>query len=164
SLAGLAMLLVLLVERSRWGLALKAIRDAEGAASAIGISVAGVKLAIFVVSAAIAAAVGITSAIWLGTFDTTSAFDLAITFQVIVMVFLGGRGTIWGPVIGVFLVFTLNEFIGVEFAEISTIISGVIVVAIVLLQPDGLIEVLRRGPSALSPRVILGNFRRYKID
>ncbi|MCW5749601.1 MAG: branched-chain amino acid ABC transporter permease [Alphaproteobacteria bacterium] len=163
-LAGMAMLLVALVERSRWGLALKAIRDAEGAASAIGIPVAGVKLAIFVLSAAIAAAVGITSSIWLGTFDTTSAFDLAVTFQVIVMVFLGGRGTVWGPVIGVFLVFTLNEFIGVEFAEISTIISGVIVVAIVLLQPDGLIEVMRRGPVALSPRVILGNFRRYKVD
>lgn len=163
-LAALAMLLVAVVERSRWGLALKAIRDAEGAASAIGIPVAGVKLAIFVVSAAIAAAVGITSSIWLGTFDTTSAFDLAVTFQVIVMVFLGGRGTLWGPVIGVFLVFMLNEFIGVEFAEISTIISGVIVVAIVLLQPDGLIEVMRRGPAAFSPRVILGNFRRYKVD
>lgn len=163
TLAGLSMAIVWLFERSRWGLALKAIRDAEGAAAAIGISVAGVKLGIFVVSAALAAMVGVTSAAWLGTVDTTSAFDITLTFQVIVMVFLGGRGTLWGPVIGVVLVFLLNEFIGVEFAEISTIISGLIVVVIVLLQPDGLVEAFRRGPRAFSPRVMAANLRRYKV-
>lgn len=162
-LAGLSMAIVALVERSRWGLALKAIRDAEGAAAAIGISVAGVKLGIFVVSAALAAMVGITSVAWLGTVDTTSAFDITLTFQVIVMVFLGGRGTLWGPVIGVALVFLLNEFIGVEFAEISTIISGLIVIVIVLLQPDGLVQAFRRGPRAFSPRVMAANLRRYKV-
>lgn len=162
-LAGLSMLMVVLLERSRWGLALKAIRGSEGAAAAIGIAVARLKLVVFTVSAALASAVGVTSAAWLGTVDTNSVFDITMTFMIIVMVFLGGRGTIWGPVIGVALVFLLNEFIGVEFSEISLIISGLIVVLIVLLQPDGLVELFRRGPSALSPRVIAANLHRYKV-
>lgn len=163
ALAVLSVLVVLLFERSRWGYALKAIRDAEPAAGAIGIPVARVKLWVFAISAGLAAAVGVTWAAWLGTVDASSAFDITLTFEVIVMVFLGGRGTIWGPIIGVVLVFSLNELIGVEFAEISTIISGVIVVAIVLLQPDGLIELFRQGPKALSPRVISRNLRRYQV-
>lgn len=162
-LAGLSILVVLLFERSRWGYALKAIRDAEPAAGAIGIPVARVKLWVFAISAGLAAAVGVTWAAWLGTVDAASAFDITLTFEVIVMVFLGGRGTLWGPIIGVFLVFSLNESIGVEFAELSTVISGVIVVAIVLLQPDGLIELFRRGPKALSLRVISRNLRRYQV-
>lgn len=162
-LAGLSILIVMLFEQSRWGYALKAIRDAEPAAAAVGISVTGVKLAIFVVSAALAAAVGVTWAAWLGTVDTASAFDITLTFEIIVMVFLGGRGTVWGPIIGVVLVFSLNELIGVEFAEISTIISGLIVVAIILLQPDGLVELFRQGPKALSLRVISRNLHRYKV-
>ncbi|MEX0758922.1 MAG: branched-chain amino acid ABC transporter permease [Tistlia sp.] len=162
-LAGVAMLIVMLFERSRWGLALKAIRDAEPAAAAIGISVAGVKLGIFVVSAALAATAGAVWAAWLGTVDTTSAFDITLTFEIIVMVFLGGRGTTWGPIIGVLIVFSLNEMIGVEFAELSTIISGLIVVVVVLLQPDGLIELFRQGPRALSLRVISANLRRYQV-
>lgn len=162
-LAGFAMLVVWLFERSKWGLALKAIRDADAAAAAIGISVAGIKLAIFVISAAIAAMVGVASAAWLGTVDATAAFDVTITFQVIVMVFLGGRGTLLGPVIGVVLVFSLNEIIGIEFAEISTIVAGLIVVATVMLLPDGLVEIFRKGPRAVSPAAIRANLNRYKV-
>ncbi|MBB3066997.1 branched-chain amino acid ABC transporter permease [Limibacillus halophilus] len=163
TLAGFTMLIVWLLQRSKWGLALKAIRDADTAAAAIGISVARIKLTIFVISAAIAAMVGVASAAWLGIVDATAAFDVTITFQVIVMVFLGGRGTLLGPVIGVVLVFSLNEIIGIEFAEISTIVAGVIVVAIVLLLPDGLVEIFRKGPRVLSLSTIRKNLYRYKV-
>ncbi|MEQ8441342.1 MAG: branched-chain amino acid ABC transporter permease [Alphaproteobacteria bacterium] len=163
ALAGFSILVVWFIERSKWGFALRAIRDAEGAAACVGISVAGVKLAIFVISAAIAGMVGVASAAWLGIVDATSAFDVTTTFQVIVMVFLGGRGTLLGPIIGVVVVFSLNELIGIELAEISTIIAGLIVVATVLLLPDGLVEVYRKGPSAISIASIRQNLIRYKV-
>lgn len=162
-LAGLSMLVVWCFERSRWGLALRALRDNEKAAAALGIATARVKTVVFMLSGALAAAVGVVWAFWIGTVEANEAYNLAFTFEVIVMVFLGGRGTLWGPVFGVAVILTLNEFIGVDFAEVSLIVLGVIIMLVVLFQPDGLSRIFRDGPKAFAPKTLAANFRRYRV-
>lgn len=163
-LAVASMIAVVWLERTRWGYALRALRDNEGAAGALGVDATRLKIYVFLISAIFASLIGTVWAYWLGSVETNEAFNLFLTFEVIVMVFLGGKGTLWGPPIGVVLVLLLNEFIGVEFAEITQIISGVIVVLIVLFQPDGVIALQREGWRAFSPQRLLQNLRRYKVN
>ena len=118
---------------------------------------------IFMLSAGIASLIGTAWAFWLGTVETNEAYNLLITFEIIVMVFLGGRGTLWGPVIGVVLILMLNESIGIELAELTQIVSGMIVILIVLFQPDGLIRIATDGLAAFAPRRLAANFRRYRV-
>jgi branched-chain amino acid transport system permease protein len=157
------MIAVLCVERTRWGFALRAMRDNEVAANALGVGTTRLKVLVFVASALMASLIGTAWAFWLGTVETNEAYNLLITFEVIVMVFLGGRGTLWGPPVGVVLVLLLNEFIGIEFAELTQIVSGLIVVLIVMFQPDGLIAIQRDGLAAFSGRRLLQNLRRYRV-
>lgn len=160
--ATLAIGLVIGLERSRWGYALRALRDSQTAAESLGVATTRVKLGVFVVSAGVTSLVGTTWAIWLGTAETNTAFDVLLTFEVIVMVFLGGRGSLWGPVAGVAIVLLINELIGTELPELTQVVAGAIVVAIVLFQPDGLITVLRDGPRAFAPRRLWANLARYR--
>ena len=162
-LAAAAMLAIFSLERSKWGLALRAIRDNQRAASALGVAATRLKIAVVLASAALASLVGAAWAFWIGTVETNEAFSLTLTFEIIVMVFLGGRGTLWGPLLGVLVVLFINETIGVELAEITQVVSGVIVVLVVLLQPDGLIQIVRRGPRAFAPKTLAANLRRYRV-
>ena len=162
-LAAVAMLTVFYLERSRWGYALRSVRDSERAANALGINAARQKLMIFLISAAMSAVVGGVWAFWLGIVETNDAFSWAFTFDVIVMVFLGGRGTLWGPVAGVCLVLAVNEWIGVGFPELHLVISGVLVTIVVLFQPDGLVRLGTGGWRAISPSQLKANLLRYKV-
>lgn len=165
-MAAIAILFVvttIFFEHSRWGLALRAMRDSERAASALGIAATRLKIGIFALSAVMTGLVGIAWASWLGSVETNEAYSLNFTFEVIVMVLLGGRGTVWGPSLGVAIIMLVNEFFGAEFAEISLIISGGIVIIIVLFQPDGLIKVFREGWRTLSPAQMRANLRRYRV-
>jgi branched-chain amino acid transport system permease protein len=163
SLAALFTLIVLVFEHSRWGLALRAMRDSERAASALGIASTRVKIWVFLLSAGLTALVGAAWACWLGTVETNEAYSLNFSFEIIVMVLLGGRGTVWGPLLGVIVVMLFNEGVGVEFAEVNLMISGGIVIAIVLFQPDGLARIFRDGWRAVSPAEVRANLRRYRI-
>jgi branched-chain amino acid transport system permease protein len=155
--------LVLGVDPSRWGYALRAIRDDQKAAEALGIDASRVRLAVFSVSAVMTSIVGTAWAFSLGVVDTNEAFSLTIVFEVIVMVFLGGTGTVWGPILGVAVIQLLNEYLGVEFAEYTLMTSGLIVVAIVLFLPDGLVRVFLEGPRTLRAASLRANLRRFAL-
>lgn len=163
AMAAIAMLIVYYLERSRWGYALRSVRDSERAASALGIDSAREKFLIFLISAGLAAAIGGIWAFWLGIVETNDAFSWIVAFDVIVMVFLGGRGTLWGPVAGVALVLAVNEWIGVGFPELHLVISGAMVTLVVLFQPDGLIKLGEGGWRAISPARLKANLVRYKV-
>lgn len=162
-LAALATAFVLAIDRSRWGAALRAFRDDRNAALAVGVPTTRLLIVIFLISAALASLTGSVWALWLGVIEANEAFALKLTFQVVVMVFLGGKSSVWGPAIGVIAILLLDEIIGVEFAEYTFIVSGLIVVAIVLFLPDGLIRLLREGPGAVSLTALKANYRRYRV-
>jgi branched-chain amino acid transport system permease protein len=164
AMAMLSMIAVYVVDRGRWGYALRAFRDNREAAGALGVPSTRVLTVIFLISAALTALTGSIWAAWLGVVDANEAFGLKLAFEIVVMVYLGGKGTVWGPVIGVFALLLLDELIGVEFAEFTLVSSGLIVMLVILFLPDGLIRLLQDGPRALSTANLKANLTRYRIS
>lgn len=163
AVAAFSMAIVIYVDRSKWGLALRAFRDNRDAASSLGIPAARLLLVMFMISAAITSIVGSIWAAWIGVVEASDAFGLKLTFEIVVMVFLGGKGTVFGPVIGAAAVLMLEELVGIEFAEFTLVSSGLIVILVILFLPDGLIRLLQDGPHALSWPTLKSNFQRYQV-
>lgn len=162
-LAGSAIAFTIALERSRWGMALVAFRDNRAAAEALGVPAIKLLVVIFMISAAFTALAGSAWAAWIGVVDPNEAFGLKLAFQVLVMVYLGGKSTVWGPTLGVVIVLLLEEVLGVDFPEFTLVVSGLIVVAVVLFLPDGLIRLFRDGPAAMSWSALKANFERYRV-
>jgi branched-chain amino acid transport system permease protein len=128
-----------LVARSRFGVALRAIRQQEMTANSIGINAAYYKALALALSGFFAGLAG-ALAIWSITYiDPTSAFDLNITVTSISMAMLGGLGTVAGPVIGGTILYELTDYLGRQYPYIHLMILGVIIIAVVLVVPDGLL-------------------------
>jgi branched-chain amino acid transport system permease protein len=128
-----------LIARSRFGVALRAIRQQEATANSIGINAAYYKALALALSGFFAGLAG-ALAIWSITYiDPTSAFDLNITVTSISMAMLGGLGTVVGPVIGGTILYELTDYLGRQYPYIHLMILGVIIIAVVLVVPDGLL-------------------------
>jgi branched-chain amino acid transport system permease protein len=132
------------IDRSAFGRRLKAIRDDEFAAEAIGINTQREKLKSFVMSAIPPGLCGALYAWYLGYINPEEAFSLRTNVSMIVMVLLGGAGTVFGPVIGAVLVFMVSELLWARFPEVHQLAFGVALMALVLFAPNGLIGWLRR--------------------
>ncbi|MGH9197157.1 MAG: branched-chain amino acid ABC transporter permease, partial [Acidimicrobiia bacterium] len=100
---------VYLIITSRFGLRLMTIREDELAAEAMGIDTARYKLYAFLLSAFVPGVVGGLFARDQGYIEPLSVFPLLTTITMIVMALFGGKGTIWGPVLGAVTLFVLQE-------------------------------------------------------
>lgn len=145
----LALLTVLLswwVRRSKLGAGLLAIREDEDKAAAIGIRTPVYKMVGF---AASALPIGIAGGIWvayLAFADPASMFNIVMSVQIVLAGVLGGRGTIWGPVLGAFVVEPLNEFTSATYGNITglrQLVFGVLLVIVVLVLPKGVIPTIQ---------------------
>ena len=125
-----------LIVSSRIGRAMVAARDNEPLATAAGIDVFGLRLFAFAVSGALAGFAGACYAHYL-TFIDPGVFGFSFSEALLIMVILGGSGTLWGPVAGA-LVFTgLPELLRVA-PEIRSLIYGLLLFVIVLYMPRGM--------------------------
>jgi ABC-type branched-subunit amino acid transport system ATPase component/ABC-type branched-subunit amino acid transport system permease subunit len=147
-----------LVENSRFGLALLAIRQNELAAEAAGINALLWKMRALVVSGMIAAAAGGFYACVLLVVTPDSVFGLLVSAQAVVVTLFGGVAAIWGPVIGAAILVPLAESLNVELGNIlpgiQGVVYGVAIIAIMLAAPDGLFWTIRDRfftPKAASP-------------
>ncbi|MDA4128178.1 MAG: branched-chain amino acid ABC transporter permease [Thaumarchaeota archaeon] len=132
------------ISKSKFGIALQAIRQQEVTANSIGINAAYYKSLALVFSGFFAGLAG-ALAIWQITFiDPPSAFNVTITVTSISMAMLGGLGTVIGPVIGGALLYELTDLLGLSYPFIHLIILGVIIVGVVLVIPDGILGASRR--------------------
>jgi branched-chain amino acid transport system permease protein len=129
---------------SRFGLRLMTIREDEVAAEAMGIDTFRYKLYAFLLSAAAPGIVGGLAARDQGYIEPMSVFPLVTTITMIVMVLFGGKGTIWGPVLGAVLLFTFQEIVWARFIYLHQLFFGGIIVAVVLLMPRGILGVLQQ--------------------
>jgi branched-chain amino acid transport system permease protein len=163
AMAVIAMGFAIGLDRSRWGAALRAFRDDRTAAAALGVPSTKLLVTVFLISAGLTSLTGSVWAAWLGVVEANEAFGLKLTFQIVVMVFLGGKSTVWGPAMGAAIILLLDELIGVEFPEYTFIVAGLIVVTIVLFLPDGLIRLFHEGPRAISWSALKANYRRYTV-
>jgi branched-chain amino acid transport system permease protein len=130
-----------LIRRSRFGLQLFAIRDDEERARGLGVRVARVKLTAFAVSAIPVGMVGGIYAYFLGQIFPQFAFDPLFDLSVALMAFVGGLGTVWGPLLGALVLESLQQYFTVESgaSQVYLIIYGGLFLAVVLLLPRGII-------------------------
>ena len=145
---GLAAVIVTVVTyliiTSRFGLRLMTIREDEIAAEAMGIDTSRYKLYAFLLSAFIPGVVGGLHARDQGYIEPLSVFPLLTTITMIVMALFGGKGTVWGPVLGAVLLFVFQELVWAQFLYLHQILFGAIIVFVVLLMPRGILGVLQQ--------------------
>ena len=141
------VVVTLIIENSRFGLALLAIRQNELAAEAAGINARLWKMRALVVSGMMAAAAGGFYARVLVVVTPDSVFGLLVSAQAVVVTLFGGVAAVWGPVIGaailVPLAETLQAELGTYLPGIQGVVYGLAIIAIMLLSPDGLFWTIR---------------------
>lgn len=129
---------VYLLLRSRWGLALQAIRDGELAAETSGVSVARAKRLLYVVACAGAAMIGVLIFISKLRISPQAAFSLNDwTAFVIFITVIGGIGRIEGPIIGTIVFFLLRETLS-DLGAVYLIVLGCVAVGVMLFAPKGI--------------------------
>ena len=137
-------LLIRRIVHSPFGQVLKAIRANEPRAVSLGYKVDRYKLAAFVLSASLAGLAGSLKALVLG-FVTLSDVSQGNSGEVILMTLLGGSGTFLGPVIGAFLVVTLQEYLSdLVGAWVSVMIGAIFVVCVLIFRRGFVGEIQRR--------------------
>ena len=155
-----AMVLTSLIERSRFGMSLIAIKQDEAAAEAVGINTWSWKLKAIMVSGAMAGVAGGFYAVILLVVTPQAVFGMLVSAQALIVTMFGGVGTVWGPVIGAVVLVPLSEFLHAKLGNIIPGIQGVIygmaIVAVILLAPEGVFwkvkdMLLRRKPTAAQP-------------
>lgn len=136
-LALLGLWIALNLVRTRVGRVLRAVRDNEDAARALGVDTASFKVAIFALSAAFAGLGGALYAHYLG-FVSPESFNFFFNILVIVIVIIGGMHNVWGAVLGTFVMVWLGEFLR-QYKELNMVIYGLALMLMVALMPGGLI-------------------------
>jgi branched-chain amino acid transport system permease protein len=154
------VLVCMLVENSRFGLALLSIRQNELAAEAAGIDSFRWKMRALITSGTIAAAAGGLYACVLLVVTPDSVFGLLVSAQPVVVTLFGGVTSIWGPVIGAAVLVPLAESLNAQLGNVLPGIQGVVyggaIIVIILAAPDGLFWTVRdrwfrRAVPALPP-------------
>jgi branched-chain amino acid transport system permease protein len=129
--------------RSKLGLGLAAIRDNDGTAASAGVDVFTLKLYSFVISALVTGLAGAIFYTFQGYIEPISAFGVRWLIVIMLATVIGGEGTEEGPIAGTIIVVFLH-FLLARYAEISLIIQGIILIAIMLLAPQGIMGFMRR--------------------
>jgi ABC-type branched-subunit amino acid transport system ATPase component/ABC-type branched-subunit amino acid transport system permease subunit len=130
------------LRRSPWGLALRAVRDAEVAAQSLGLNPLVLRTVAFTLSAASA---GVAGALYapLTTFVSPSAFSFGQSILFLLGVIVGGSGTVFGPLIGAALVVLLPEFLA-GLAEYRLPFFGALLLLVLWLTPEGVVGALSK--------------------
>jgi branched-chain amino acid transport system permease protein len=136
-----AVVVAVVVRRSRFGLQLRAIRDDEDRARGLGVRAMRVKLSAFVISATITGLVGGVWFLYLTQVQPPSGFDPLFDLSLVLMAFLGGLGTISGPIIGALIIEPGQLYLTIKYTNgyASEILLGVLFLLIVLFVPRGIV-------------------------
>jgi branched-chain amino acid transport system permease protein len=132
-----------LIIGSRFGLRLMTIREDEVAAEAMGIPTFRHKLVAFLLSAIGPGIAGALTARDQGYIEPLSVFPLATTITMIVMTLFGGKGTVWGPVLGAVVLFVAQELVWARYPYVHPLLFGAIIVGVVLAMPRGVLGLLQ---------------------
>lgn len=133
----------IVVHGSKSGFALRCIKQNEDAASILGVNAYAYKSLAFTLSALFVGAAGAIYASWTHYIDPTDVFDVLLSVKPLVMVLLGGVGTLTGPVVGAVILLAFEELVWRNFLKIHAAVLGVVIVALVLFLPNGLMPMLR---------------------
>jgi branched-chain amino acid transport system permease protein len=130
-----------LLERSPFGLKLKAIREDDQGAMALGLNPTKLKMQAFILSSVPTGILGGVYAYWITFIDPASTLGDLVSDQALVMVVFGGMGTLIGPVIGALLIFAFKTLFWAylsDFQLLYLIILGAVIALSVVFMPNGL--------------------------
>jgi len=136
TIAILLLIFSLNVIHSRIGRALRAINGSDVAAAAMGLNVSRLKVQIFIVSAIYASIAGSLYAHFV-TFISPSSFGLFFSTLLLMMVIIGGLGSIWGALLGAGILTVLPEYLR-AFRDFDILVYGVVLMVILLFMPEGI--------------------------
>ncbi len=188
ALCGLAVLIVLSIRNSRFGRAWIAIREDETAAAASGVNLVRTKLLAFAMGASLGGVAGVFYASHLTTV-TYDQFDFSISIYVLVMVVLGGMGSIPGVIAGAVVVYFVNSYVlgflndsvhgmgivsatnsplhflyNFDFTQIRNLLYGLALILMMILRPEGLIPSARRRRELHSFEPLAGEGAVESLD
>jgi branched-chain amino acid transport system permease protein len=163
AMAGFAVLINLIVKRSKLGYYLQAIREDQDAANSLGIPLASYKLQGLVISAVLTALAGSFAALYVGFIEPDGVLGLEVSVQAALVCIIGGVGTVTGPLVGAIVLVLLSEalranlfahwlfglgvpetsavghFLGENLAHAHVLIYGLLVIVVILFMPDGVV-------------------------
>ena len=169
SWALITILVTWIVQNSKLGYFIQAIREDQDAAHSLGISLSLYKNAALLISAALTPIAGSFYAIYIGFVDPPTVLSLDISVQIVLICIIGGIGTIWGPVVGSLVLVPLSEilrsnligetifkagfvtessgmgvFLKEHLAHSHALIYGILVVVVILFMPDGVLGFVKK--------------------
>lgn len=136
------------IRRSRFGAGLLSIREDEDTARMLGVPTERYKRLAFVLSAVLTGLMGVIYAHSLGYITTDSVYRDDTNLSLIVYSLLGGMGTLFGPVIGAFLLVFITQVILGRLLDFHLFATGLLLVLLVLSAPDGVAGLLKRKRTA----------------
>ena len=159
------------IRRSKFGLGLLAIRDDEDKALAVGVPTRAFKLTAFVISAALVGMIGAVYAYYVTFIYPQFVFDPLIGISMVLMVFLGGLGTLSGPVVGALLLEPAQLQFAYRFgaSKLYLVLYSAVFLVVILLMPRGIVPsardliARRRRPRAAGPTGTVTDTRAASI-
>jgi len=158
----LATLTVFWLSKSRFGAGLVAIRENEDAAAVMGINATLYKVCALAISAFFSALVGGIHAYWITFIDPSSAFDASLNVKMVIMAVFGGPGTVFGPIVGTFILSAISEVLASSVSTVASLFFGIVIVLAVVFMPKGLVDLVA-GFRRSGVRYFIENMRRYRI-
>jgi branched-chain amino acid transport system permease protein len=138
--------------RSRWGLGIMAVREEEDAAESLGVSALKHKLLALTLSAFLAGLAGGGFAFYHVGYYPQLTFSPEWTFDSMMMVYIGGVGTVAGPVFGAVFFVLLRELLALKLPEMHLVVFGVLFILVVLFFPKGFVGAWQSVRKAISRR------------
>lgn len=150
-----ALLVAWWIRSSKFGLCLLAIGDDEDRALGLGNKIGLYKLIAWIISALFVGMAGALNAYYVGVLDPGSAFTRSINIALPVTVFIGGIGTLTGPLIGALFTVPLQQLLLLQSGNIQgldLILYGVLLLVVILVLPQGIVPVLQKHILAAAQR------------
>ncbi|WP_083452854.1 branched-chain amino acid ABC transporter ATP-binding protein/permease [Mycolicibacterium goodii] len=144
ALLAASLLMTWWIRRTKFGMGLIAIREDEGKAGTIGVNAPVYKLLAFGLSALFVGMAGSVYGYYLSFVDPIGMFSIITSALIVLAVILGGRGTLWGPVLGAFIIQPVNIYANQAFGggNARLVLFGGLLVLLVILLPKGILPTL----------------------
>lgn len=143
-IAFIALLAAILIRHSKWGYYLFAIREDQEAAESLGVNLLGYKLSALLASAFFTALGGSFYAFYVGFIDPASTLTVERSVEIVLFAIIGGIGTVFGPAVGAVAITLLSEGLRLWFLSAHFLLYGILVVAVILFMPEGILGRGRR--------------------
>ncbi len=139
-LAILTFVVMLLTTHSKLGFGLRCIQQNELAADMLGVNTTLFKVGAFMLSGVFVGAAGAIYASWVHYIEPPDVFDVLYSVKAIVMVLLGGAGSVFGPLFGAAIFLSLEELVWRNYLQVHTGVLGLLIVLLVLFLPKGVLS------------------------